>query len=274
MVFSLLVVAVGQAVTFTEDTSIASDNYTYDGSDVIVDSCGLTINGGHDFSSIQIINGGYITHAPEAGLVLHVTGDMVIESSAWIYLDGKGYGSDSGPGAGAWGNHHGGGAGHGGGGGYGGTGGAGGGIYGSMVKPSTLGSGGGTGKSIGSPSGVGGGRGGGVIKVIVNGTLTLNGTLSANGKQGGHSQICIPGGCDYWSGGGGSGGSVWIDAKTLAGNGRITADGGNGGFSNRAGGGGGGRIAIEYDDASGFDFSNLSVQGGTGREDGEPGTGA
>jgi len=70
--------------------------------------------------------------------------------------------------------------------------------------------------------------------------------------------------------GGGSGGSIYVTAGTLAGRGIISANGGN---SNRSGGGGGGgRIAVYYLDAENFNFSGIIANGGTGYENGQPGS--
>jgi len=62
----------------------------------------------------------------------------------------------------------------------------------------------------------------------------VDGWLSANG---------IPGFQD--GSGGGSGGSIWVNTRTLRGDGFITADGGDGELFG-GGGGGGGRVAIYY----------------------------
>ena len=97
-------------------------------------------------------------------------------------------------------------------------------IYGSALSPTTLGSGG---YQENGTSGSGY-SGGGAIRLVVRNALTIFGALSANG--GVHN-----------NNGGSAGGSIWIDAGTLAGNGSIRADGGVG-----AAGGGGGRIAIKY----------------------------
>src|SRR3989344_183077 len=95
----------------------------------------------------------------------------------------------------------GGGGGHGASGGDGASGGAGGGTYDSITKPVLLGSGGGGGNNTA------GGAGGGAIKIIISGTITINGAIIANGNTGTNSGST---GAD--TGGGGSGGSVWIQA--------------------------------------------------------------
>jgi protocatechuate 3,4-dioxygenase beta subunit len=71
--------------------------------------------------------------------------------------------------------------------------------------------------------------GGGVIRLTVLGDAIVDGAVVANGEPG--------------PAGGGAGGSIRIDAATLAGAGRIQADGSRGADAG-AGGGGGGRIAL------------------------------
>lgn len=73
--------------------------------------------------------------------------------------------------------------------------------------------------------------GGGAVKLRVKGTLDLSGTISADAELASR----------------GSGGSVWIQAATLTGAGTVSALPGT-----EARYGGGGRIAIETVDASGF----------------------
>jgi len=80
IVLSLIVAVTGQAVIFSEATQIAADDYTYDGVDVTVDGCTLTINGGHSFDSLEIVNGGSVTHSTVSGLQLTIAGDMVVKA--------------------------------------------------------------------------------------------------------------------------------------------------------------------------------------------------
>jgi hypothetical protein len=63
-------------------------------------------------------------------------------------------------------------------------------------------------------------------------------------------------------GGGGAGGSIFVRANTVRGNGTIAAEGGSMSSTyHYSGGGGGGRIAI-YADLTAFDPANISVAGG------------
>src|SRR6185436_9891213 len=75
--------------------------------------------------------------------------------------------------------------------------------------------------------------GGGRIRLTVGGTLELAGRITANGQN--------PAG-----GGAGSGGSIWITAGVLLGNGAISAIGGSEDGTTAHGAGGGGRIALYY----------------------------
>ena len=117
-------------------------------------------------------------------------------------------------------------------------------AYGSGIEPVHLGSGGGGGSNGGET----GGNGGGLISLDVGGTMTLSGTITANGET------------PSVNSGGGSGGSVFIEATTITGSGSINADGGDGGSN--SGGGGGGRIAIHSDDLSGLTIANLVANKG------------
>lgn len=144
-------------------------------------------------------------------------------------------------------------------------------TYGDPKQPTTLGSAGGS--ADGGSLGLywHGGDGGGAIHVTVSGSITVNGLIDASGSVGtGNSYPAIQGT------GGGSGGSLWIQAPSISGSGAIKADGGHGQFGSpqtgydRGSGGGGGRIAF---DVPGFAFSGVvSVAGGIGYRKGGDGT--
>lgn len=161
-----------------------------------------------------------------------------------------------------------GGGGHGGKGGIGTTSDYGGETYGSATAPLLYGSSGG-----GNISGLNGGSGGGVLRLVVSGTLTHNGIISANGGAG-------LGNYSSHAAGGGSGGSVYLTVGTLVGTtGIFLANGGDGGsgYSDGLGGhkgasGGGGRIAIEYsDDNLGLDSTKFLVAPGLPDGEATPG---
>ncbi|MCP4985367.1 MAG: hypothetical protein GY928_04640, partial [Colwellia sp.] len=65
--------------------------------------------------------------------------------------------------------------------------------------------------------------------------------------------------------GGGSGGGIFISTGTLSGTGSMTANGGKQtAVYGLTAGGGGGRIAVYYNDISGFDTSKITAYGGIG----------
>lgn len=53
---------VASAVTFTSDTTISFNNTSYEGLEVVVTNCTLTLDGPHTFASLQVLNGGAVTH--------------------------------------------------------------------------------------------------------------------------------------------------------------------------------------------------------------------
>ncbi len=191
----------------------------------------------------------------EANITCSVGGDLIIENESTISSNGQGYGPESGPGAGGDGYYNGGGGGYGGHGGSSSEGNNGGMTYGSVTEPSNFGSGGGKNTRYGTH----GGRGGGLIKLEINGILSNNGEITSNGANGTYTYKDY----SYYGSGGGSGGSVYIIASMINGNGIISANGGSKHSKNfNAGGGGGGRIAIYYNSN---DFNGtISSKGGYG----------
>lgn len=112
-------------------------------------------------------------------------------------------------------------------------------TYGSILNPFSYGSGGwGDGSSY---------AGGGTVKLVVAGALTVNGTICSRG-------FGYPLDGEETIGGAGSGGTVNITAGSLAGTGRIDADGGNNGLY---GPGSGGRVKIALSGAN-SEFSSFS----------------
>jgi hypothetical protein len=51
------------ATTFTTNTGIGVGNTNYDGTDIVVTNCTLTVDGAHSFSSIHVEAGGALTHS-------------------------------------------------------------------------------------------------------------------------------------------------------------------------------------------------------------------
>ena len=98
--------------------------------------------------------------------------------------------------------------------------------------------------------------GGGRINITTSGALILNGDLSANGNN-------------AKARGGGSGGGIVCWASSIYGDGTISANGGDGAFSPRGtGGGGGGRVSLWYLSYDPQDPSlsegSVNVKGGDG----------
>ena len=247
------------------NTVISATDTTYDGVDLTVENCTLTLSGTHAFQSLHLTNNAILTHPPATdtttfSMEIMVTDALTVDSTSKIDVTGKGYlaGRTLGnvtEGAARstdWACTPGGS--------YGGLGGLLCGftckVYGDYRNPNELGSG-----------SANWGAGGGLVRIRAL-KMVLNGAIIANGLSGGgYSQP----GC------GASGGGIRLDAGTLSGTGMVTANGGLGKANWPAGGGGGGgRIAIYYDvlDAQNpFDLeTNVTVHGGTGQRDGSTGT--
>lgn len=145
-----------------------------------------------------------------------------VESRGRILLEGTGFESEFGPGAGLTSLRIGTGAGHGGeGGSHVARTGA---WYGSILRPNHLGSGGGNGRGTG-------GRGGGLLHWRIGQTIELDGLVSLRGLNG-----------TGINSGGGSGGSLFMECTNITGYGTMTVTGGSG--HGRGGGGAGGRVSI------------------------------
>ena len=54
---TLLPALTAPCVTFTNDTVISSYNTNYDGLDIAVTNCTLTVDGPHSFASVQVLAG-------------------------------------------------------------------------------------------------------------------------------------------------------------------------------------------------------------------------
>jgi RHS repeat-associated protein len=252
----------GTVTQINVDTTIADNNFQFEGKSLQVNGKTLTINGSHSFTDLFLVNGAVLTHSPTTAtkvnkLDITVTRTLQIDATSKIDVTGRGFlgGRQSGnpfagPGmtvgfqAGSTARS---------GGGYGGLGGAAGGtanpVYGDFRDPSDPGSGGGTGSTSLA------GNGGGLIRIVAK-TLHNDGVIKADGGNGiGTSNAA-----------GGSGGGIRIDVETLEGTGQITTSGGNGvgGGADGSAGGGGGRIATYYQNDTGFDFTKVTALGGLG----------
>ncbi len=178
-----------------------------------------------DTNAVNAASGGTTSNKHGQGPLIRCSTATIIGQ---IIGDGKGFNGVSGAGYGPGGSGYG--AAHGGRG--AGVIAASGACYGSLTRPTALGSGGAYGNAFG----------GSAIALDVSGTLQIDGVITMNGV--------------YQSNAGGSGGSIRIDCGTLTGNGTLRANGGKGSSQ----GGGGGRIAAEYVTST-FGGSNTVLSG-------------
>ncbi|HXP61815.1 MAG TPA: hypothetical protein VN829_15075, partial [Dongiaceae bacterium] len=230
-------------VTFTTNSLISSANLAYEGQDIVVQGCTLTVNGLHGFNSVSLLSGAVLTHqattqAQEYSLTLTLANNLLVDGTSRIDVSGRGYlpGYSLGNATNGAANYTAGGS-------YGGlapaccgSSGANG-VYGDYHNPNELGSGSGT-YSGGAP-------GGGLVRIAASGAQ-VDGGILANGGTGPE---------------GGSGGGVWLNVGTLSGAGQITANGGNGKSFD---GGGGGRVAIYYGSSTFNLSSNVTANAGSG----------
>jgi hypothetical protein len=244
-------------VPSTKWTQLWNDTHPVNGDiAIVVDHNDASLPGPYTFGDLIIDSGVTLECQGDTADGPHGSGAVInavnITVDGTLSASGLGFPQGQGPEPGYTGHESAGGAGHGGSGGNGPSS-SGGSTYGLVNQPTALGSGGVV--SYGTHAG---GHGGGALKLNVSSTLTINGTVSANG------------GSSTQYGAGGAGGSIWLVVNTLAGSGTITADGGSSNSTAKSGGGGGGRIAVEYN----VDGSSMSrtVSGGTGYENGQPGT--
>jgi len=224
-----IVVSTSGELTFSAKAQIACKNLILtNGGDMLVYS-GPTNASGPNYGA-SVTASGYawigpgswvypISDITNGGSPLFTLGQLTVKSTGGFDADGYGYGQKKGPGAGN-------GAGHGGIGGSG-TGGT---TYDTTNMPVRPGSG----AYNYTVSAQGGGEGGGAIRIRSTGAVVVDGSLLANGSDG-------------WDvhGGGGAGGTVFVDAFQFsgAGTGAIQVKGGAGNNAWGAGAGGG-RVAI------------------------------
>jgi len=204
--------------------------------------------------SLTVHSGGTLSHPSTSSLSeslnITVTGNVTVEDGGSISVSGRGYAEDTTyptatpPGQYAGGSHLG----------YGG--GAAGSTFGSTTLPQEAGGGG---DFYDTYTDVHGRPGGGIIRLVVNGSLQCDGAIRANGSAA----------IDQTSG---AGGSVWLTvAGNVSGLGTIEARGGSAPSSYNASGGGG-AIALEYGGAFTLPASSLNASGGTPYNVGGAGT--
>ena len=248
--FNSVTVNNGATLTLGSGTTMASKSVTVTGGGTFNVGGGstLTVSGevlvtGDSQMGLQSIDNAAQVNGTWQGQGVTVNaGSVQVDDGSSINADGQGYLASAGPGGAPGGSSAGGS--------YGGLGGVGdgvppGAIYGSDTTPTDLGSGGGS-RCCGAIPG----PGGGIVRLIVSGTLTDNGVISSNGAN-------LVG----YQGGGGSGGSVYVTTAGLAGSGIFAANGGTGGEA----AGGGGRIAVYYNapTSSFTGFSTSTSNGGS-----------
>lgn len=213
-------------IFISNDAKVISDNNVdITANNIFIDDVSTFVLSGSEIinaENFNILKNAIVTVLPEKILSLSVN-NLLIESGASISVEKKGY--LNGPGTPDEGVEAG-----------ASYGGKGGGIlskdiYGSKENPVDFG------------SGLAGNFGGGAIYLDILSTLENNGLISANGS------------IDRTSGG-----SIYINAENIIGDGKFEAKGGNSGWPYGPIGGGGGRIAIYYDN---YSFSGLTnVLGG------------
>ncbi|MBL9138346.1 MAG: hypothetical protein JNK85_20925, partial [Verrucomicrobiales bacterium] len=222
------------AATLRENRFLPADDRSLDGQEVVIESGTLTVAGPHRFASLTIRAGAVVTHEPATGgqadraILITVAGDLRVEPGGRMDATGLGYSVAGSPGAAGHGDYAGGGGGHGGIGARsaGGTPGRGGDAFGAFANPASWGGPGGPG-SDGAFA-----PGGGLIRVEVDGTLTIDGSIRADGGAGVVNNQ-----------GGGAGGGILLKAGLIRGSGSVSANGAPGEWVD-GGGGAGGRVAL------------------------------
>jgi hypothetical protein len=101
----LAVVVPAQAVLFTANSTIGAGDTNYDGEDIVVVGCTVTINGAHSFADVLVLEDGTITEGGQTtnageGLTLSVSDNVIVEGGSSIVADAAGYGPGLGEGAG------------------------------------------------------------------------------------------------------------------------------------------------------------------------------
>jgi hypothetical protein len=91
------------AVEFTVDDSIGCNMLEYDGYDVTVNGAVLTLDCEHSFNSLEIVNGGSLTHSAVQveGLRLNIATNLIIDDTSTVDVNGRGFAPTQGPGAGS-----------------------------------------------------------------------------------------------------------------------------------------------------------------------------
>jgi hypothetical protein len=83
-VIALACVPAFATTTFTNDTTIGAGNTNYDGQDIVVTNCTVTVDGPHAFSSVLVAAGGALTHSFYPGGVISNLLSIADESQVLI----------------------------------------------------------------------------------------------------------------------------------------------------------------------------------------------
>jgi len=73
--------------TITESTLIEAADSSYDGEDLVVTGCVLTVNGDHGFNSLQLASGATVAIA--GGATLNVAADLTVAGNSTVVCQGK-----------------------------------------------------------------------------------------------------------------------------------------------------------------------------------------
>ena len=98
--------ATAATFTFTNDTTIGVGNTTYDGHDIVIRDCTVTVAGAHAFNSLWLTNLAVLTHSPafsgetDFRINLTIAHDLTVDYPSRIEATARGYAGTSGPGAG------------------------------------------------------------------------------------------------------------------------------------------------------------------------------
>ncbi|XP_070535282.1 uncharacterized protein [Ptychodera flava] len=248
-------------IPFLEEFPLICGTLTIDEGGVFdIDYKGPTVNDilGAPYSTLKVEIQITVDGMLKTGSLHLETPTAVVGNTGQINVDGGGYLSDEGPGAGISSSDN------------GGSGASYGGRGGRACKSSSectlanmpyadifrdteieWGSGGGSGSGAG-------GRGGGRIYFRVQHSFTMDGHISLNAENAAGS-----------NGGGGSGGGLWIRTESFIGTGTIASNGGNG--NGYGGGGSGGRINIYYETGDYHSGKVTSKGGSVSNSNAEPG---
>lgn len=93
-------------VILTTNTTLAPGDTTYEGANLIVSNCTLTVDGAHSFESLLLQDGAVLTHSPApAGeldnrLDLTITNNLTVDAASRVDSNARGYATTNGPGKG------------------------------------------------------------------------------------------------------------------------------------------------------------------------------